>query len=181
MIIDDLARLLAPPAQPLESGRGADWGSVTDRIGEPLPVDFMQFIDRYGTGIINDFLTVLNPFSANARLNLLDQMFYHLSALRSLKAQFPGACPYPLFFEPGGLLPWGITIDSDIFCWKTSGVSGQWTQVIFPRHGDAEEHNMTTCALLAAAIGGSITSSALPAPFAGRGGSVEFRSVQSAL
>jgi len=181
MLIDDLGKLLQVPVEPLESGRGANWGSVTDNFGESLPVDYMQFIDRYGTGIVNDFLTVLNPFSANRNLNLLNQAFVQLSALRALKNEFPEQYSYPLFFEPGGVLPWGMSIDSDLFCWRTEGASGRWSVVVFPRHGDVEAYPMPMCAFILGAMQGSIASAALPKPFVGGNGVAEFKRMHSAL
>ncbi|MBD9668836.1 hypothetical protein IB278_33265 [Variovorax sp. VRV01] len=89
MVIDELLSLLPPPAQLTEQGTTGQWGAVTSKLGGPLPTDYMQFIDHYGSGTINSCLTVLNPFSANPHVNLLDQMFVQLSALRELRTSYP--------------------------------------------------------------------------------------------
>lgn len=72
MVIDELFSLLPRPAQPSEQGSTSQWASVTSKLGGPLPTDYMQFIDHYGSGTINSFLTVFNPFSANPHVNLLE-------------------------------------------------------------------------------------------------------------
>src|SRR5213080_939730 len=122
MLIDSLAAILPQPPDPREMGSFAAWGDVHNRIGEVLPEDYIQFIKRYGTGVIDGWLHVLNPFAANPHLNLLSSAWRFLDALRTIKTEFPDSIPFPLYFEPGGLLPWGNSIDGDIFCWRTAGL-----------------------------------------------------------
>lgn len=40
-------------------------------LGMILPLDYKKFINKYGTGSINDFIWILNPFSENENLNLI--------------------------------------------------------------------------------------------------------------
>ena len=142
MLLDKLTSSLPPPANPKETGSNAAWGEVTKRFGDVLPTDYMFFIQRYGTGEIGGWLTVLNPFAENAHLNLFIYGFQLLAALRQIKTEFPKDLPYPLFYEPSGLLPWGISIDGDIFCWRTDGLSGNWPVVVIGRHTSPEEFQM---------------------------------------
>lgn len=164
MVIDELLQVLPAPDHPAEVG--TDWGSVTAKFGGPLPTDYMAFIERFGSGTVNGFLTPFNPFSRNPHVNLLEQVFVQLSALRELRAEFPEYNPYPLFFEPGGLLPWGLSIDGDVFCWVTQGQSGRWEVVVMPRHSAPERFPMSMTQFLARGITGSISSTSLPPEFA---------------
>jgi len=166
MVIDELLSLLPRPAQPHEQGTAAKWGAVTSKLGGPLPTDYMQFIDHYGSGIINGCLTVFNPFSANPGVNLLDQVFVQLSALRELRTSYPGDFPFPLFFEPGGLLPWAASEDGDVFCWSTHGASGIWEVVTVPRSDSPERFKLSMTQFLAQGLIGELKSSALPLRFA---------------
>jgi hypothetical protein len=138
MLLDALAAVLPPPAQPRETGSTAAWGAVHARLGVVLPEDYIQFIKRYGTGVVAGWLTVLNPFAKDEHLNLLHAGFEFLGALRELKSEYPETVPFPLHYEPDGLLPWGVSIDGDIFCWRTTGLSGHWTTVVIGRHTDPE-------------------------------------------
>jgi hypothetical protein len=79
-----------------------------------------------------------------------------------MKKEFPELCPYPLLFEPGGLLPWGISIDGDIYCWATTGSSGKWKIVIIGRHSDPEEFQYSFSEFLTGAIKGNIESYTIP-------------------
>ncbi|RYD81684.1 MAG: hypothetical protein EOP84_10590 [Verrucomicrobiaceae bacterium] len=122
----------------------------------------MKFIELYGTGIIADWLMVLNPFTANRHQNLFIAGFELLASLREQKAASPDSVPYPLFYEPGGLLPWGISIDSDIFCWSTRGLSAYWTVTVIGRHTKNEEFRMQMTQFLFKALCGKIEPQCFP-------------------
>lgn len=162
MIIDDLIKLLPEPKNPVEIGLGQDWGRITNLFGKPLPGDYMSFIDKFGSGEIGGWLTVFNPFSSNRNISLIEQFFFALSSLSALKEEFPETCPYPLMFEPGGLLPWGISIDGDLFCWLTTGVSGKWQIVVIGRHSEPEEYDFPMCKFIEQCIDGVISPMAIP-------------------
>ena len=162
MIIDELLAVLPAPEVPLESNKANDWGRVTDLFGDPLPMDYMQFIDVYGSGSLCGYLTAFNPFSTNQYLNLTHQVFVQLAALRAIRVEFPDEVPFPLFFEPGGLLPWGISIDGDLYCWLTEGISSKWNVVVVCRSGGCERFEMTMTQFLARIIKGEISSVSIP-------------------
>ena len=162
MSIKQLIDILEPPVSPVESKANNDWGSITSRFNMPLPTDYMQFIDKYGSGEIGGWLTVFNPFSKNQNICLIDQLLYLLSGLRILKEKYPEICPYPLMFEPAGILPWGISIDGDIYCWQTAGASGKWKVIIIGRHSEPEEVDLTFSSFLSKAILGELESNTIP-------------------
>jgi hypothetical protein len=162
MVIDPLLTILKTPATPHESGTAEGWGDVGRRIGEVPPGDYMKFIELYGTGTIADWLTVLNPFAANRHQNLFVAGFEFLAALREIKGQFLEEVPFPLFYEPQGLLPWGISIDGDIFCWSTRGLSGHWTVTVIGRHTGNEEFPMPMTQFLFEALSGRVRPRCFP-------------------
>jgi hypothetical protein len=162
MVIDPLLTILIPPANPQETGAADAWGEVTGRFGEVLPGDYMKFVQLYGTGAIGDWLTVLNPFARNRHQNLFIAGFEFLSGLRQIKVEFPDEIPFPLFYEPGGLLPWGISIDGDIFCWLTRGLSGHWTVTVIGRHTGNEEFDMPMTQFLFEALTRKIKPACFP-------------------
>ncbi|TVO52632.1 SMI1/KNR4 family protein [Denitromonas halophila] len=162
MSIKQLQEVLIPPDEAIESGKGQEWGKITSKFGAPLPTDYMQFVELYGSGEIGGWLTVFNPFSKNPNISLLEQFFCVLSSISEIKKEFPESCPYPLLFEPGGLLPWGISIDGDIYCWSTSGSSGKWKIVIIGRHSEPEEFQYSFSEFLSEAIKGNVESYTIP-------------------
>ena len=162
MIVDELTEILAVPTNPTESGMGQNWARITSYFGKTLPGDYMAFVDRYGSGEIGGWLTVLNPFSRNSNLSLIDQFFSMLAAISVIKSDFPDTCPYPLMFEPGGLMPWGFSIDGDIFCWLTDGLSGKWRIVVMGRHSQPEEFDGPMSRFIKRCICGEISPLAIP-------------------
>lgn len=49
-------------------------GHCGKNLGMILPLDYKKFINKYGTGSINDFIWILNPFSENENLNLIKKV-----------------------------------------------------------------------------------------------------------
>jgi hypothetical protein len=136
MSVAALKEVTAPPVEPAETGRREDWRQVESTLGTALPSDYKEYIDTYGTGKLADFLLPLNPFSKNPHLNLIQQVPRRLGALRELKQQGGDrACPYPLFPESGGLLPWGITDNGDVLYWRTEGRPDHWGTVVNESRG----------------------------------------------
>lgn len=123
-----LARLMPPPSNPVETS--GSWLHVEDALGTQLPDDFKEFIRHYGSGKINHFLLVLNPFSSRKRLNLLEQSKLQLDVLRELRDEFGETNPYKLYPAIGGLLPVAITENGDVVHWLTNGSPEKWVIVV---------------------------------------------------
>lgn len=169
-IIEDIVAVMPPPQQAAETGSQQAWAAANARIGIRVPNDYAKLIDTYGSGEINGFLTVFNPFSANPNVQLAAQVAVVLSALRELKAQFPDKYRYPLHFEPGGFLPWGQSIDGDLYGWLTTGLQGHWRTLVFPRHSPgAEEFPLSFGDFLHGILTGKVASLTLPPDFLANG------------
>jgi hypothetical protein len=166
MDIDELYAALPRPQEPRESGRDEDWLRAAEQIGTRPPVDYVYYINSYGSGRINGFLWVFNPFSKDPNLNLVTQMMSILGAFRESREQSPEDCPYPLYFEPGGILPWGASDDGDYYFWLTKGSPDKWPVVTVPRHADTESFDMPMSLFIARALRGQLSSGAIPGHFA---------------
>jgi hypothetical protein len=129
MGIETLQAILKSPEQPRETPKQENWEEVVNRLSLPLPTDYRKYIELYGTGRIDKFLWILNPFSVNANLNLFEKVRVELDALRELQASGE-FLPYPLFPEKGGLLPFGITDNGDVLHWLTRGAPDEWQVVV---------------------------------------------------
>ena len=118
-----------PP--PGSTGRPAiGWLEVEAAAGTPLPPDYRAFVEAYGPGAVDGFLWVLHPATANAHLSLQEAIGGRHSQLWALRTLREGGeeIPYPIYPEPGGLLPWGITDNGDVCYWHTASADpAAWT------------------------------------------------------
>jgi SMI1-KNR4 cell-wall len=130
-----------------------NWRSVERRLGTGLPADYKEFIDLYGVGTIDDFLWVFHPDAELDHLNLVKEVERNLETLRILRGDphdelpFPYSqlvkqgdwvseeMPYPIFPEPGGVLPWGDTDNGDVCYWVTAGEPDAWTVAVNESRG----------------------------------------------
>jgi hypothetical protein len=161
--IDELLKRFPPPARPVELGVEDEWPRMQRRMGSVLPRDYKDFVNAYGSVTIRGFLRPFNPFSQDEYGDLATQMALQLSALRYLKERDPTQCPYPLYFEVDGILPWGITDNGDVLFWETRGHPDQWPVIVNEsRSADYERFEMSMVELVLSFLSGSTTVSAFP-------------------
>jgi hypothetical protein len=128
MSLSSLTRVLPPPSNPFEIPSLDAWEPIENQIGR-LPADYKAFVQQFGSGTIDRFLWIWNPFSKSEHGNLLTAKEPTLSALRELR-ESGEECPYPLHPEPGGLLPFGKSDNGDVLYWLTARVPEQWPVVV---------------------------------------------------
>jgi SMI1-KNR4 cell-wall len=124
-----LMQLMRPPAGPSETPSGDEWQSVEARLGMELPEDYKEFVTRYGTGAVDSFLWILNPFSQNDNLNLISQARTRLDAQRQFSEETGTTSPYALYPNANGLFPWGVTDNGDVLYWLCKGSPSSWSIV----------------------------------------------------
>lgn len=170
MTFVSLCKILPTPAAPIEVGRVEEWPEIERVVGTMLPSDYKQYINTFGTGCIGNFLWPFNPFSENKHLNLVEQISVSLEALKVLKEKWGDRqCPYPLYPESGGLLPWGITDNGDILFWFTVGHPDDWPIVINEARAPVyEKYEESMTSLLSKLISGEIVSDIFPDDFLDR-------------
>lgn len=144
MSVDQITQIIAPPAEPHETGTLKNWEKIEKRLGLPLPPDFKALVNAYGTGSFDDFIIVYNPFAQNEYLNL----FYALDTLHEADQHtrllgdpvWTVVHPFALFPAPEGLLPWGCTTNlGDTFFWQIKGPSATWETIFYNlRSGEYE-------------------------------------------
>src|SRR5579864_9414855 len=100
-----------------------------------LPIT-RTFIERYASGQIGGWLSVLNPFSKNPNISLTEQFFHLLASISQLKEEFPESCRFPLLFEPGWPVALGNFNGRRYLLLAGEGVSGLWSVVVLGRHSD---------------------------------------------
>jgi hypothetical protein len=163
MTLQSLREIIEPPAAPVESADWEAWPSVDEELDVQLPEDYKCFLTIFGTGSIGSFLWVLNPFSSNKYLNLLQQMKVSLERVRALQTNTGDSHPYSLYPNAGGLLPWAITDNGDTICWRTLGPASNWNVVIVAARGpNLEQYPYGMSEFLRALIVGEIQSQIIP-------------------
>lgn len=157
-----LTSILRPPFT--SSGiMESDWLPVEAHLGLSLPDDYKTFIDHYGTGAIDSFLYILNPFSSNPRLNLLDEGRIKLDAIRQLRHE---VIPYLIHPDAGGLLPWGVTDNGDVLYWLCAGSPSHWSIVVNESRGPRwREYKLSTTGFLAGLVAREIIVDIFPDDF----------------
>lgn len=129
--LEKLQKILLPGNQVFETGSQNDWEQPEGKLNIKLPDDYKKYINIYGSGVIDDFLWVLNPFCKNENINLLHQSKELLEACKELRQEFPEFFTYNIFPEKNGLLPWGLTDNGDELYWKTDIDLNKWEIVVF--------------------------------------------------
>lgn len=125
-----LTSVMPPPDHPIDPGDPSLWPAVEAQLGTPLPEDYKLYINTYGVGSIADFIWIIDPFTDNRSINL-DNIQAVLKGERILREKQPRAgSPYPIYPEPGGILPWGHTENGDQLFWKTGRDPSAWPIVV---------------------------------------------------
>ena len=130
--LDRIQQLIPPPRSPVEPGAPASWAAAEAALKTGLPADYKEFIDTYGTGSIDDFVTVMNPHSSIPHFRLVDYGETMLRATRDLRNGGIVEIPFAIYPEPGGILPWGVTANGDWCYWCTDPQGGPdtWEVVV---------------------------------------------------
>jgi hypothetical protein len=168
-MLERLRQLLPPPADPVEPGRPDGWAEIETAIGTQLPSDFKAFTEQYGSGMVDNFLYLFNPFASGKDGNLLVEKDRVLAAYRHTRARFPDRLPLPPFPEEGGVLPLGRTDNGDELYWVTKRNPDDWPVALLEsRAALLEVHPMPVTGLLAALAANQLTSRVVPDDVLGR-------------
>lgn len=159
--IQELETILAPPAEPAETGSFEEWTDVYKNI-KGLPTDYFDFINKYGTGSINNFIWVLNPFSLNHYLNLLNRLPVIVNAF-SVDCSEEISNKYNFYPAAGGLIPLAITDNGDSILYYKNEFSGAEKIVIIDgRANYVSEFDMGFTEFLFKLCNNQITQDILP-------------------
>lgn len=143
MSIDKLIKIIQPPRMPSNIPDAVAWDRA-ERIFGKLPADYKEFAMLYGDGTICDFIWILNPGSTNNNLNYVTKTSVVLDAMRSVILAGE-ACPFAMWPERDGLLPFGITDNGDVLYWHTCGDADMWTVVV--NAGRDSEYEQYRCSM----------------------------------
>lgn len=158
MTIETLIKVMPPPAAPFEAYIGP-WQPFEAALRTPLPQDYKDFVRLYGNGRLLDYFGINVPVSRSPYMRLVSDAETVINIFRSDEE-----LPYPLWPEPGGLLPFGRSDDGHQFFWLCRGAPADWRVVVWDR--GMLRYEMFDCDLtdfLAGIVTGHIRSEAFPA------------------
>jgi hypothetical protein len=168
-MLERLRQLLPPPAEPVEPGQPDGWAAVEATLGTGLPGDFKAFTELYGSGTVDDFLYLFNPFATSQDGNLVAEKDRVLASYRQTRARFPDRLPLPAFPDAGGVLPLGRTDNGDELYWVTGGDPDDWPVALLESRAALQElHRIPVTGFLTALAANELTSRVLPAELLGR-------------
>lgn len=158
-----LIELLEFDGQALETPGPAGWSMVETQLGYNLPNDYKSYIDHFGSGYIDRFIWIYNPFASKPSMNLSLMVERQRKALHEIKEQIPDAVPYKIHPEDGGLLACGFTANGDRIYWLTEGREEDWKVVVNESRGpDWEVHGMGIVEFLCKIISKETTCGIFP-------------------
>lgn len=157
MTIHNLIKVVPPPAAPDEAYSGP-WETIEADLGTALPQDYKDFVRIYGCGDFMEFLGIHVPVSWSPYVRLQSEVRVICDTLRHLED-----CPYPLWPEPGGLLPFGKTDFGDYLFWLPRGPPDAWGVVVWDRGmGEYEAFDCGLTDFLAGVATGDIDPMGFP-------------------
>jgi hypothetical protein len=152
MAIEDLTRLVPPPAPPADAD--GDWGRLEMELGLALPEDFKRLVQTYGRGQFVDHVTPLQAFGSAASFVARARSFGERE--RTTVEKYPA---------PGGLLEWAADDDGVSYCWATAGPPEAWRVTIWDaRNRRLEQFDHDATGFLAGWLEGTLRSRLLIAP-----------------
>ncbi|MGP4012751.1 hypothetical protein [Streptomyces sp. 4N124] len=115
--VEALLKIVGPVGAPEEE---YDWNVVESELGAPLPPDYKAIVDRFPRGLFRGLVRVSRPGDPNRpKTDFLGFNRHRLDDLRTARESGRALLPYPVFPEPGGLLPWGFGVQDEHFFWAT--------------------------------------------------------------
>ena len=149
MSFESLKELVTPPEQPAEVGSVEAWLRCEAQLGFKLPSDYREFVFAFGSGLFAGLYRVYNPFAKSEWTALHPSVERTCTHLREFRQSFPQDVPYPIYPEPGGLLPWANDENGNDYYWQTLGEPDTWQVLSFNNRGEGfREHQCSMTAYL---------------------------------
>lgn len=117
-----------------------DWAAIEASLGGlRLPTDYKAIVETFPRVEIGGRITVIRPGDVDSpRREYLGYCAYRLDDMRGWRAKGQGRCPYPIFPEPGGILPWGESNEGQLYFWLIGAEDPDSWPVVWTDHYDEE-------------------------------------------
>ena len=117
-----LLERVPPPSRPPAP---VDWAAARQALGVELPDGYRWLAETYGPGVFDGWLKFHVPGAGWFDMVATTERKAEMTRTWLQDPQTP-PYPYPVFPQPGGLVVWGDTYDTDILAWATAGDPERW-------------------------------------------------------
>ncbi|MEV6654794.1 SMI1/KNR4 family protein [Streptomyces sp. NPDC051219] len=144
-----------------ERPKRLDWDRLSRLMGTDLPQDFMGLAEAFPSMEIGGFLRIWIP-SEGGESEYAEAVQTELETLQYLAedGESGGRVPYP---AKGGLLPWGASLEGDVFYWRTNDPSPlSWSVTVGGANGSWWDVDCGLIEFVVGLINGTCDSGELP-------------------
>jgi hypothetical protein len=128
---DDLLQVMPPHPG---AGDVVDWSAAEQEWGVPFPADYRAFVETYGEGTVEDFLSILIPFSTEPLADPAPMRSETENARYTWGLEI--GSDRPAGVDGSSLIAWGVDAGADILCWSVRGEDpDRWPVVVYCRQG----------------------------------------------
>jgi hypothetical protein len=168
MSINDLTAVVPPPDTPAAVPAKLNWKEIEKALGVLLPMDYKDFVARYGSGLLGNFIRVFNPFDEYEYMGLVPSVVRICGIRRELKeSEGDAEVPFDVYPKSPGLLPWGNDENGNGLYWLTEGATDHWPCIVGAgRDRRWQRFDMTMTTFLATALNGDVKCRIWPSGFA---------------
>ncbi|WP_304190702.1 SMI1/KNR4 family protein [Phenylobacterium aquaticum] len=160
MTIDNLLKVIPPPAEPFEAFLGT-WELIEADLGTALPQDYKDYVRIYGNGAVLQYIGIYIPGARDPRVRLEANIPLVCNGFRGLDH-----VPYPWWPAAGGLIPFGLTGAGDYLFWLSRGDPDDWPVVVWGHgYGDFELIERDFTDFLAGLATGEVAPKSFPIDF----------------
>jgi len=131
MSINDIYSIASAP-EGVQSFQG--WERLEARLGTSLPIDYKEFIDKFGSVYVGRFISILRPDSKYSNLDLEAKLVQISQMYREIKMSGEHV-PYKMFPARGGIFPFAQTDNGDFLFWETAGEPNKWRIIVTEGRG----------------------------------------------
>ena len=170
-VSDCVSRLAALVGVPDRKRNRLDWRAIEASLGTRLPEDYKRLVDTFPDGIFQGLARVNRPGDHHqSDKEFLGFYAYQLEDMRALRSD-GHSFPYPMFPEPGGLLPWATGPRREPFFWVTQAEDPNAWPVVTADYGFTEwrEFSGPACQFLIEVVEGRFDGSIFGVDLAARG------------
>jgi hypothetical protein len=141
--------------------RSFDWRAIEEALGLRLPADYKVLAESFPLGWFRMFAKVEVP--AGRQRLLGDYAVMQLDHLRQVRATGESSFPFPVFPEPGGVLPWGSIGSPGLAFWLTEADDPDgWPVIAAGSHDYWDRFDGPACEFLAEVAAGRYDASGFP-------------------
>lgn len=146
IFFDKLTDLLQPPSNVDSNSIEKNIEFVEKHYKLKFPKDYIQFIATYGSGQIDEFISIYSIINSPAYYEMIER---ECQCYRNFKEMFSKEYQHNIFPEKDGLYPLGRTDGGCLIWWQTALEPEDWVIVVYDENSwEYEEYDMQLCEFL---------------------------------